>query len=107
MIKRTVEIIMNLIRTREYVEFNQGDDRLIRKAISELSKEGIIFISVGKYSYKRIEIATDEEKSRYFNLIKSTLATTYYNRIIPIKHFLSDEQKKELYAFAELIKEEL
>lgn len=103
----TVKTIKDLIKDRDHVEFAQGDDRLIRKAMSELSAEGIIFISIGKYEYVKIETATPEQIAKYFGMIASTLRTTYFNRLVMIKGFLTDEQKKELYDFAELIKENL
>ena len=35
---------------------NGNDNRFQRKAISELRKEGIVFIPIGSFIYKRIEL---------------------------------------------------
>ena len=91
---------MNFHNLKEYLKsissFNTEnksaeEKRVYRKAVSQLSKEGIIFISDHNHNFKRIEIATADEKNRYATEQVNHVKSTYLNRIKPIKQYISDE----------------
>lgn len=80
-----------------------SERRKVREAISELSKEGIIFINDHNHNYKRIELATQEEIDRYYKETESHLLTTYFNRFKPLKGYITDEHKKEIMGQLEVL----
>lgn len=74
------------------------DARLIRKAISELRKEGIIFVPVGHYTYADVaKYPTLHDKAREFaQAQKKALITQYRNTLKPLNQFLTEADKREL-----------
>ena len=76
---------------------NGNDNRFQRKAISELRKEGIVFIPIGSFIYKRIELCNEDERNDYINSQIASAKTNYYNTILPIRRFMNDEQLKQLH----------
>lgn len=96
--KMVKDPLKEIIRGREEVEFKDVDDRMLRRIFSELRKEGVIFIAVGNFKYKRIEICTDEEKQRYFWTQLKSAKAHFSNTINPIKKYLSQEQLDYLHS---------
>ena len=76
---------------------NGNDNRFQRKAISELRKEGIVFIPIGRFIYKRIELCNEEERNSYIDSQIASAKTNYHNTILPIRRFMTDEQLKQLH----------
>jgi DNA-binding transcriptional regulator YhcF (GntR family) len=74
------------------------DARLIRKAISQLRKEGIIFVPVGHYTYADVaKHTTLQDKAREFaQAQKKALITQYRNTLKPLNQFLTEADKREL-----------
>jgi hypothetical protein len=72
-------------------------NRVYRRAISELRREGIIYIPVDKRFYKRIELCTKEEQDKYIRKQLSSWKTQYFNSIVPIKNYMTDEHLKILH----------
>ena len=86
--------------TRESeIEFSNTDpeERIIRKAISELRKQGIIYIPIrsmyqGFRKYIKFEDATKEQKQSYAKSQLKAWQTQYFNTIVPIKPEIKDER---------------
>lgn len=74
------------------------DEREIRKAISELRKEGIIFIPVGNHTYADVDKhETLKQKAREFaQEQKNALITQYRNTLKPLSQYLTEADKREL-----------
>lgn len=91
------------ILSEPIVEYPKSDpsDRQIRSIISNLRKQGIIFISVksqypGYRKYVRFENATDAEKKSYAANNLKKWKTLYFNTILPIKSEIHDTKLVEL-----------
>lgn len=93
----TLNDLKNYLTQVDEVDLGNEDNRLMRKAMSELKRKGIIFVSVGNRKYKRIENCTTEEKDSYINKQVAHLRTQYFNNIVPIKNHLNQEQRDALY----------
>ena len=86
--------------TRESeIEFSNTDpeERVIRKAISELRKQGIIYIPIrsmyqGFRKYIKFEDATEEQKQSYAKSRARSLYTQYVNTLLPVKSAIKDER---------------
>lgn len=76
---------------------NGNENRFQRKAISELRKEGVVFIPVAPFVYRRIELCNEEERNSYINSQIASAKTNYRNTILPIRHYMSAEQLRELH----------
>lgn len=85
------------LRIATYYSFGDKDNRAARQAMSDLSKEGIIFIPMGKRRYVRVERAAKSLVNRHLWSLIRMLRTTYINRIKPLEKYLSEEQKQYLY----------
>jgi len=72
---------------------NDSDrNRYQRRAISELRKEGIVFVPIGNFVYKRIELCTREQKDKFINTHTASLRTQYLNTLKPLKDHMTKEQ---------------
>ena len=88
--------IDTLLREYEEITFYK-DDRPARRKISELSKEGIIFIPIATRTYRRIELCTEEEiEAYYFTQLKS-MNTQYFQRLKPLTDYIKKERLNELH----------
>ena len=78
------------------------NERLVRKAVSELRKEGIIFTPIKsivqsqKHWYAREEVTMNEQMKKYARTQIKSWKTQYFNTIVPIKHYLEEQEFKEL-----------
>lgn len=66
------------------------EERQIRKAVSELRKEGIIFLPI-KHEYWRIDYVTSDKIEEYAQTQIAHLQTQYFNTLLPIKRYIKDE----------------
>ena len=76
---------------------NGNENRFQRKAISELRKEGIVFIPIAPFVYRRIELCNGDQRDDYINSQIASVHTNFFNTILPIKKYMSAEQLKELH----------
>lgn len=76
---------------------NRSDERAIRQAISELRKEGIIFIPNGDHYYINVDKVEIPFAKDFAKAQKRAWLTQYVNTIKPLERFLDEEDKKELY----------
>lgn len=90
-IEEGAQLLKDIIRDRDELDFNGEDNRALRRSVSQLSKEGIIFVAVGNWKYKRIERCTETERDAYIASRISALRTEYFNRIVPIKKYMKKE----------------
>ncbi len=81
----------------EVIKTTGRNNRRVRKAISDLSKEGIIFVPTSSHTYKRIEVCTQEEIMAYYLTQIKSASTHYFNKIKPIKNFIKKENIDELH----------
>lgn len=75
------------------------NERTIRQRLSQLRKVGIIFIpsKQGKGIYVRIDQAQPEEIEQYAQAQSRHFKTQYFNTMLPMKKYLSDQKRKELF----------
>ena len=90
---------LKIIYTSDY-----PDERIVRKAISELSKEGLIFIpsSIGKGIYVSIDGASEDEIVRYYLSQDKHFKTQYFNKVVPIKNWIIQHNNAKLMGRLEL-----
>lgn len=90
---------LKIIYTSDYPQ-----ERTVREAISELSKEGIIFIpsSIGKGIYVSIEGASEDEIVRYYQSQDKHFKTQYFNKVLPIKKWIINNNNAKLMGRLEL-----
>lgn len=87
------------IRHLEQVDVirNGNENRYQRKAISDLSDEGIVFVSLGNYKYQRIEKAPRKAIDKYVEFLFKMVRSIYFNKIKPIEQYMTKEQLDELH----------
>ena len=86
-----------LLKERKEVKIIGEDNRLLRKAMSDLTEEGIIFIPIGDKVYRRIELCTSDQVEKYYRTQLSHLRTQYFNRIKPLEKHMRKELLDELH----------
>ena len=78
------------------------NERLVRKAVSELRKEGIIFIPVKsivqsqKHWYIRDFVATHEQVEAFYQSQVNHLKSQYHNTVRPLSKHIRDERLTKL-----------
>jgi len=78
-------------------DFPQYNERMFRKAISELRKDGEIYIpSYKDGNYYHTSILTDEQIEQFAIAQVHHWKTQYFNTILPIKKFIKEETLREL-----------
>lgn len=86
------------IKDKKFVDIaNNPHARIIREAMGELGKAGILFIPVSSHLYMRVDEATPldlVEKALHSNV--QHLKTQYRNKIKPFRQFISEEKMKEM-----------
>lgn len=93
---RNIDVIKNQLRHSTIVEINSSDDRLTRRAMEELVQENIIYISLGKFVYQRIELCSKEMIDRYYWMLVKTIKKVV-RKLRAIEKYLSKEQKDYIY----------
>ena len=77
--------------------FKPDQERTIRLAISELRKEGIIFIPTNSHTYELVNEETPiEVVERFVGSQIRHLATQYFNTVKPLKNYVADEKMKTM-----------
>jgi hypothetical protein len=73
-------------------------ERTVRNIISELRKEGLIFIpsSLGKGIYITIENASETEVVNFYNSQEKHFKTQYFNTMLPIKNWIKQNNNAKL-----------
>jgi len=71
---------------------NYPQERIVRSVLSQLRKEGILFISSdqGKGIYVRIDHANRSEIESYAKAQARHFKTQYFNTMLPMKQYLED-----------------
>ena len=95
--KELNDVYTQNILSNETICTDNANNRSYRDAISRLSKQGIIYIPIGNYRYKRIEQCTDEQVERHFKQQLSAIRTQYFNKIRPLKNYIDDKLWNELH----------
>ena len=90
---------LKIIYTSDYPQ-----ERTVREAISELSKEGLIFIpsSIGKGIYVIIDGASEDEIVKYYQSQDKHFKTQYFNKVLPIKKWIINNNNAKLMGRLEL-----
>lgn len=73
--------------------------RQVRQAISELRKDGVIYVPLGNNRYGKLnpEVAKDREMIEAFVRTQvAHLATQYFNTVKPLKNYVSDAKLKTM-----------
>ena len=73
-----------------------SDERWIRKVISEARKEGIIYIPIKSYVYRKIEYCSIDQIESYVRKQIAHMRTQYFNTLRPLRDRLSDMKLKEM-----------
>ncbi len=83
-----------IIRTSEF-----KSERSVRQLLSQLRKEGVIFIpsKLGKGVYIRVDQASKEEIDQYAHAQAKHFRTQYFNTMLPMKKFVDDQKLIELF----------
>ena len=90
------KILKELIKDRDEVSFAK-DERAVRKVLSELSKEGIIFIPIETRTYRKIELCTDKQIEEYYLTQLSSMNTQYFQRLKPLEKHIKKERLNDLH----------
>jgi transposase len=85
---------LTIIKTSDY-----QSERTIRQLLSQLRKEGVIFIpsKLGKGIYVRIDTAHRDEIEQYAQAQAKHFKTQYFNTMLPMKKYLEDQKLKDLF----------
>lgn len=86
-----------LLRERKEVKIVGEDNRLLRKAMSDLTDEGIIFIPIGNKVYRRIELCDNEQIEKYYRSQLAHLKTQYFKRLKPLNDHMRKEFLEEIH----------
>jgi ribosomal protein S25 len=98
---------LNFIEKDYYVRMYNVDERVPRQAISELSKEGIIYLPTGtKGVYKRYLESDYKEAERIARRIQKSLRTIYFNRLVPLMPLIKDKKLREELGQMQLVLQE-
>ena len=72
------------------------NERMIRRAISELRKEGTLYLPVhNDGAYYHIDMCSDEQIEAFAESQLSAWMTQYFNTILPIKKYIKEEKLKQ------------
>jgi|GEM_PF-5786701 len=86
------------ISSRKLVDINNDpNERIIRKAMSELTKEGVLFVPVASHTYIKVGKETPLdliEKALHANF--EHLKTQYRNKIKPFRQYVTEEKMKAM-----------
>jgi len=76
-----------LVNTADYPQ-----ERVVRSVLSQLRKEGMLFIpsEKGKGIYIRIDHANRSEIESYAKAQTRHFKTQYFNTMLPMKHYVED-----------------
>lgn len=83
-------------------EFGKSKERTVRKVISELRREGVIFIPIAPYVYANANTLSDEEVRQFMNAQIGHLRTQYFNTLKPLQNRVKDDQLKNFMGQLEL-----
>lgn len=95
--KSTLERCREELATKTSIYTKGNKNRSYRLVIEELKKQGIIFISVGDWLYKRIEHCTKEEIERYYRIEITKIASSYFNNIKKVQDYMKQTSTDEIY----------
>lgn len=82
------------------------DERIVRKAISELGKEDWEYFYIPakqKGIYKLARLSTNEEVNAFARTQLKSIQTIYFNKYRPMKEHISDQHLKDLMGQFEMI----
>lgn len=98
---------LNFIDKDYYVRMFNVDERLPRQAISELSREGIIYLPTGtKGIYERYYESDYKKAELIARRIQKSLRTQYFNRLIPLMPLIKDKKLRAEIGQMQLILQE-
>lgn len=73
--------------------------RQVRQAMSELRKEGVIYVPVGNNRYQKLNPDVSKEREQIEAFVRTQvahLATQYFNTVKPLKNYVSDAKLKNM-----------
>ena len=77
-------------------DYGYEHERQVREALSNLNKQGHITFPKYPNEYHLVQADDMEDLEKYLDRITQTLATTYFNRILPYRHVIKEERLKRL-----------
>lgn len=85
---------LNIIKTSDY-----PSERVIRQILSQLRKEGIIYVpsKLGRGVYVRIDHASQIEIEAYAHSQVKHFKTQYFNTMLPMKQYIQDQKLQALF----------
>lgn len=88
---------MDVVNKQDIVDRFNVHERMVRNALSLLSKEGIIFINTKKNTYKRFTEEDYKEAEVYARTIQKSIVTQYHRRLKGLSKIIKDVKlRKEL-----------
>ena len=78
------------------------NERLVRKLISELRKEGVIYIPVESKLYRHIDLCTVDQIETFAKKQLAHMKKQYFNTLKPLNSALQDVKLKEMIGALDL-----
>ena len=96
--KDQIKQLKEELRDQRFITKNSyTNERAVRRAISELRKEGVIFIPTDETGvYVRIDYATSDLVSRYLHSQIESVKTQLKNTMLPLREYVKDQKLEKL-----------
>lgn len=91
----------------EVITSHCSDERQVRDIISQLRKEGHIYIPIASKTYRNIKYCSMAQIEHYVRTQIAHMKTQYFNTLRPLKNHLSDLKLKEMIEQLDLFEGEL
>ena len=91
----------------EVITRHSRDERQTRDIISQLRKEGHIYIPIASKTYRHIDYCTIEQVEHYARTQIAHMRTQYFNTLRPLKSKLSDLKLKTMIEQLDLFEGEI
>jgi hypothetical protein len=93
---KQVELWKEKIKALDVVNTKNKNGRVMRTAMSELRKEGVIFVPLGKFNYFKVDETMTDDVERFLKKQIKHLKTQYFNTVKPLRNYVSDEKLKSM-----------
>lgn len=91
----------------EVITRHSRDERQVRDIISQLRKEGHIYIPIASKTYRNIKYCSMKQIEHYVRTQISHMRTQYFNTLRPLKNHLSDLKLQEMIEQLDLFEGEI
>lgn len=95
-IKEIIRIYISLNGEIHSHAFGEDRERMFRRAVSELRKEGLILIPTEPRIYTDVKKANRDQVKAYAKRQASHMARQYFNTLKPIQEYLKDQNLTDL-----------